>query len=442
MVSRVVAWYHRITASEESHWAVAPLQAVVRWSIVFYKKLRRDRAFVRAAGMAYATLIALVPFLLLVFGILSATGLLENNKDTIEIVLFGTFLGDIPEVQEFLLPGLLAVDLNALGVAGVVGLVFVASRLMLMIEGAYSEIYGVPVERPFYIRILNIYFLVTALPLLALTVIITTKNTLSQVDVDTSGLSLTMLSPLVLFGVFLGALKLFPNTRVRWRPALVGALVSTVLVSVLSRIFPWYVSVFGSDDPLRIIYGSVGIIPVFLLWLYLLWMFVLFGVETAYVIQNYSSLVLAEQEAWEQERSAVQALDVSVAVEVAMRVAKDFEAGTGPTDPEELAHEMSLSVRRTWEVLAVLTQDGLLVKTDECYTMARPPSTITVAQVVGGWRRNTSVRGSGDPVSSRIYEALVREPEGTLHDAVERWLLAKKSAEEPAASAATLDAPG
>ena len=180
-----------------------------------------------------------------------------------------------------------------------------------MIEAAYCDIYGVPVERPFLSRILNIYFAVTAMPLLALAVIITSQNTLSQVPVEASWLPLSIVSPVMLFGVFLGALKLFPSTRVRWRPAMVGAAFSSLLVTALGRVFPWYVSVFGSDDPLRVIYGSVGIIPVFLLWLYCMWMFVLLGVEVAYVIQNYTSLLEAEKEEWERTRSTLRAVDVT-----------------------------------------------------------------------------------------------------------------------------------
>lgn len=423
MIAGLRDWYDRVTASKDRHPLVGPLQAVVRWSIVFYTKLKRDRAFVRAGAMAYATLIALVPFLLLVFGILGATGMLEANLDTIETVLFGTFLGNIPEVREFLLPGLIKVDLTGLGVVGVVGLLFVASRLMLMIEAAYCDIYGVPVERPLISRILNIYFAVTALPLLALAIIITSQNTLSQVPVEASWLPLSVVSPVMLFGVFLGGLKLFPSTRVRWRPAMVGAAFSSLLLTALGRVFPWYVSVFGSDDPLRVIYGSVGIIPVFLLWLYCMWLFVLLGVEVAYVIQNYTSLLEAEKEEWDRARTTLRAVDVTVAVEAAVRIAARFAAGQGPTEPPELAMEMSVSPRAMWQVLAVLEEDGIVVRMDDAYAMVKPPSSVTIAQVVGGWRRRTSVRLSttGD-VADRVHNELFPATSGTLKDAASRWL--------------------
>ena len=43
------------------HPAFGPVTLVVRVSYLFYKELRDDKAFIRAAGMSYASLIALVP---------------------------------------------------------------------------------------------------------------------------------------------------------------------------------------------------------------------------------------------------------------------------------------------------------------------------------------------------------------------------------------------
>ena len=87
----IITIYRKLTSDETSHPALVPLRAVVRWSSLFYQQLLWDRAFVRAAAMAYTTLIAFVPLLLLVFGILSGAGVLQQDRDTIERILFGTF---------------------------------------------------------------------------------------------------------------------------------------------------------------------------------------------------------------------------------------------------------------------------------------------------------------------------------------------------------------
>jgi hypothetical protein len=154
-----------------------------------------------------------------------------------------------------------------------------------------------------------------------------------------------------------------------------------------------------------------------------MWMFVLLGVEVAYVIQNYKSLLEAEQEQWENTRSTIRAVDVTVAVEAAVRIASRFMAGQGPTEPTELAGEMSVASRAMWRVLAVLEEDGIVVRVEDAYTMARPPSSITIAQVVGGWRRRTSVRNSTQGlVADRVHKELLPRLDGTLEEAASRWL--------------------
>ena len=143
----LISIYRSLTSDETSHPALVPIRASVRWISVFYQQLLWDRAFVRAAAMAYTTLIAFVPLLLLVFGILSGTGVLQQDKDTIERILFGTFVGDIPGVREFLMPGLLELDLRTLSILGVAGLLFIAARLFLMVERAYNDIFGLKIRR-------------------------------------------------------------------------------------------------------------------------------------------------------------------------------------------------------------------------------------------------------------------------------------------------------
>ena len=76
--------------------------------------------------------------------------------------------------------------------------------------------------------------------------------------------------------------KLLPNTLVRWRPALIGALVAATLWHVSKWGFGLYVS---RALPYLKLYGAIGLIPLFLFWLYLNWLIVLFGMELAFTLQ-------------------------------------------------------------------------------------------------------------------------------------------------------------
>ena len=76
--------------------------------------------------------------------------------------------------------------------------------------------------------------------------------------------------------------KLMPNTQVRWRPALWGAFVAAGLAEASKWGFGLYVS---QALPYLKLYGAIGLVPLFLFWLYLGWLIILFGLELAYTLQ-------------------------------------------------------------------------------------------------------------------------------------------------------------
>lgn len=423
--------YQRLTAND-SHPLVAPALAIVRWTVVFYKQLQRDRAFIRAAAMAYASLVALVPMLLLVFGIVRLTG----RADTFHVLrgfLFETLIGDMTAVREVLEPGLLAVDLGALGVLGVGGLVVVSARIYLLIEKAYSDIFAVPVDRPFMSRLLNFYLMMTLGPLVLAITLIGTTEVATGFGFEWATGRLTLL---LQFGLLLTALKAFPCTHVRWGPAFAGSLVTTVLLYFGGQLFPLYVRWFTSDDPAIVIYGSLGLIPVFLLWLFLLWVFVLLGVEVASVAQRFPSLVEAEFEQWDHSRTVLRLPSVDTALEVSLRVARSFSQGRGPVSADSLADSCGLQGREVHDVLRVLERGGLVVRATQGWIVARPPDQIELLEVVSTWRNLTALRqGAEDPVGQEITSFLAQKLSGNLGEAAERWLPAEATPPTAAAVA-------
>lgn len=410
--------YRRLTAND-SHPLVAPALAVVRWSVVFYKQLQRDRAFVRAAAMAYASLVALVPMLLLLFGIVRLTG----QSDTFQVLqsfLFETLLGNMQPVREVLEPGLLSVDLGALGAVGVLGLVVVSARIYLLVEAAYSDIFDVPLDRPFTTRLLNFYLMMTLGPLVVAVTLIGTTEIAEGFGLSWVSHRFTLVMQ---FALLITAIKAFPCTYVRWYPAVAGAMVTTVLLQFGGRLFPLYVRWFTSDDPAIVVYGSLGLIPVFLLWLYLLWIFVLLGVEVASVAQRFPSLVAAEFEQWDQERTVLRLPSIDTALEVALRIARAFATGRGPITVDDLADDCGLKGREVHDVLKVLERGQLVVKTAHGWMIARPPDQIELLEVVKTWRNLTALRqGSDDPVGSEVTSFLEEKLSGNLALAAERWL--------------------
>jgi membrane protein len=223
------------------------------------------------------------------------------------------------------------------------------------------------------------------------------------------------------FVVLVAALKLLPATHVRWRPALTGAAVSWCLLELGRSGFSWYLQWFVSpENPLRILYGSLALIPVFLGWIYLVWIFVLLGVEVAHVYQNFIPLVQAEMR--QRDARALRRPSVENALQIMAWTAYSFRTGQGAIQLDELRVTCKLNQGVLSQILAVLQEEGFVSITDKGWILSRPAQQIQVADIVHSWQRRTAYRDTvQDKVVQEVTEAL--HLHGTLDEAVERWLL-------------------
>ena len=393
---------------------LAPASQGIRWAFVFYQQLERDKAFVRASGMAYATLVAMVPSLVLIYGVLVTTGAGGNDPQQALTTLFDQVFGQVPGVRDVLIPGLVNVDLTALGFISIVAVVAVAARLYLSVEKAYCDVFAVPVRRHFTVRLLNFYFTFTFGPVVLALLVGGTFERAVGVDVS----AFRYIAGLVLqYGMLVAAIRLLPATRVRWWPALLGGGVSWVLLEAGRRGLSLYVVWFASNDPLRVVYGSLAFIPVFLAWVYLIWVFILLGVEVAAVSQNFKSLVAKEAELHDPNRALYPSVDT--ALQIATWVSWSFTMGNGPVSFSELAERCGLEGKLVHHVLGILQAGNIVVRTEAGWLPARPAGDIKLSEIVACWRASTVHRGHRDAVSDELDSVLALE--GTLQDAVNKW---------------------
>jgi len=317
----------------------------------------------------------------------------------------------------------LQVDLRALSLLGIGGLLFIAARLFLMVERAYNDIFGVPMRRKLRYRLLNFYFTMTAVPVLSGVVVIGMADAMGDAFSQWSFLAI---EGGLTFALLVMGIRLFPCTYVRWGPALLGATVSTVLLS-LSRVgFHYYLLWFRADDPLTVVYGSVGLIPIFLLWLYLVWVVVLLGVEVASVAQNFDSLMAAEQEQREKSERVLIALGLESALSCLYCVGRAHVMGAQPANSRDIAEECGLSLKAAHEVLEVLREQRWIVQAEETWVLACAPSRIALKDVVQVWMRETSPRrGSRETSVQRLLDdALAEQLTGTLEEGLTEWMAA------------------
>lgn len=247
---------------------------------------QQDRCFEEAASLSYTSLLAMVPLLAVVFGIISVFPVFDQWSITLQAFIFSNF---VPESGELIAPYIdtFLDSVSGLTLPGTIFLILTALLLMVRIEVAFNRIWRVDRNRTLVNRIVMYWAILTLGPLL----IAATVALGAQKLFGASGFLGELPSWMNSTGIFLLTWLLFalfflvvPNRRVGIRNALVGAFLTSVLFNLARAGFVAYVS----NTSYNVIYGALATVPLFLLWLYLVWIVILLGASLAASLTTFS----------------------------------------------------------------------------------------------------------------------------------------------------------
>ena len=361
------------------------------------REIVRDQCPQRAAALAFTTVLSLVPVTALFVLYFKMAGKLDGLSSSLQGWILRLFVADAAKDVTIYMDQFVAnMHTKALGTIGVLGLMISTYLLFRNIERSLNDIWRIRKHRKFLARfqiLASVLIIVPAFMFASIYVSgwlqkLKVLGNLEQVTdvVFVVPFLLTMLSLFVLF-------VLIPNTRVRWRAALVAALFSTVLFEIGKLGFNFYVV---HILPANKIYGSLGLLPVFLLWVYFSWMIILIGVELTFTIQNLNSL---KHEAM-LEQGAVP-LSVPVHEEWGLKIMKalveNFTKNGGVTFADQLAKTIPLLPSQIEDHLEILKREKLivLVGAGGGYVLGKPIEQIKDTEIKNAFRKNLGL----DPVS-------------------------------------------
>ncbi len=254
-------------------------------SILSWLRLGLDAELLQlAASLAYSTLLAVVPLVTVIFSVLSMFPVFEGWTMTAETFIFENFVPASGEVISEYLQSFSA-QVGKLTAIGLVTLLATALLLLATIENALNRTWGVEAGRSTGHRIMIYWTLLTLGPIMIIASL-TISSYLISTALFNSGppaasgfdLLIPVLPFLLELSAFIVMYYLVPNYRTRFVNALVGALIAAVLFEIAKIGFTWYVSEFNSYE---VIYGALGVIPIFLIWIYISWLVILIGARYA-----------------------------------------------------------------------------------------------------------------------------------------------------------------
>jgi len=299
-----------------------------------------------------------------------------------------------------------------IGVLGSLFLLLTAISLLSTIESTLNHIWKVTEKRAFWIRFTSYCTLIWLGPALIgasiwarermgyhISSIVGDMPLLSHAVGLLSAAGQVVLPFAMTWLVLVAIYRYLPHTRVRFGSAAWGAFLATVLLQLARPLFTLYVVHAVRYEK---IYGSLGAIPIFLLWVWLLWLIVLFGAEVAFTLQNVGLLRYQDK----LRKLSHVFIDRYLAARIMMYVAREFWESGGPISAGRLAEAMEVSVEEASDAARRLVRLGLLTPVGEArdeFHPARDLSKLRLSEVLSITDRFRDESRSNRP-ENRPYE--------------------------------------
>jgi membrane protein len=268
--------------SARHKFALPPSASDILGAVV--KRFGQERLAQTAGSLTFTTLISMVPLLAVGLSLFSAFPAFHAMQDHLQQRFAHALLP--PNIAETVFGYLnqFAAKAKSLGAAGVAGLVFLATSMMLTVDKALNAIWRTARPRPLAQRVLLYWAGITLGPLVlgaglaaSAALMASHRGWLHHIP-GGAGVLLTLVS-WAFMGTAIGALYRFvPNTEVKWRDALAGGVFAAIGFDLAGRAFAWYVA---SVPTFTAVYGTFATLPIFLMWIYWSWMVVLLGAMLA-----------------------------------------------------------------------------------------------------------------------------------------------------------------
>ena len=130
-------------------------------------------------------------------------------------------------------------------------------------------------------------------------------------------------------------------------------------------------------------YGTLGILPLFVLWVFIGWVILLFGAEISYTRQHLKVLDLRKIRQMEGNFIRADLLAIAALFCIGKRF---YEKKTPPITLSKLSEIFNITEKDMSSLLEVLADEGILArastKEDDAYVLASAPEKIRINDVV------------------------------------------------------------
>lgn len=304
--------------------------------ITVYKDYNDSHTKLWTAALTYYSILAVIPVIALTLGITKGFGI----DNLFEEKMYSFF----PESQE-VASVIIEMSKNLLdstkgsiltGV-GVVILLWTILKLLLMLENSFNRMWKVKRDRSLVRRIIDYVAIVFLGPIffaIVLASISLLTHNLRNLSTDFSyrflvSIFINLTGFLIIILLFTCIYIIIPNTKVKFKPALVAGITTTIMFFILKYVF---FHVQTSISKYNTIYGSLSFIPIFLIWVRYIWMSILVGAQISFSSQN-----LEKYSVTRNVEQMPMKLKKELSILIIYFISKNFHEAGGPYSGRDLA---------------------------------------------------------------------------------------------------------
>lgn len=370
-----VAWvFKKVKEWNDAIWHT-PLSELSKRKSFFFKQLRiiilaargfwNHKVQIRASALTLYTLLSIIPVVAIAFSIAKGFGL-DQNLESI-ITNWKEFQSNSGVLQPLLDKAKNTIESTSGGYIAGIGIIILfwsVISLLNQIETSFNHIWQIKTPRVWYRKFtdyLTIMLIAPVMIVLASSITVFVSTALDEF-IDKAPILeffkpivgfLIRFAPYFLIWIMLTFLFIvMPNAKVKFLPALISGIIAGTALKIVGWL---YFDLQLGITKLNAIYGTLALIPLFIIVLQTMWLIILVGAELSFANQNVSR--------YEFESGA---LDIShfqkraLVLMIMHMIIRNFTVGEKPISSEHISRSLKIPIRLVRDILEDLGEINLV----------------------------------------------------------------------------------
>ncbi len=398
----------------------------LRYVYALLRDMVAGQLMLRSMSLVYTTLLSVVPLIAFSFSVLKGFGV-HNDLQPLLFKLLEPLGTQGAEITQQVIDLVDNVKGGVLGGISLAFFIYTAISMVQKIEESFNYVWHVAKRRNFARRVTE-YLVVMLIGPVAIVIALGIIASLRSTTVVQLFLASDALGPLVLFSskltpyvlvtcVFTFLYIYVPNTRVRFRSALVGGIAGGFIWASMSLIFATFV-VYSTRT--QLIYSGFAVAITTLIWLYMNWLILLVGAQLAFYHQNPAFLRIGRR-----EPRLSNAMRERLALNIMFLVGRAFRNSDRSVTVQTLASTLKIPSITLTPIVAGLENSGLLTSTEtEVLVPGREMARIELDDILDVVRQQGETGSYRDPEWADAIQDLGRQLDAAVSATVDERTLA------------------